>query len=365
MADCKHRHYHYLCHMFKPRVLVTFDSMKDTNCGYFSFGKGLGDALIKENNGQFDISLYLFPVTDQFNDRIDIVRRTRLHDIYFSGYHKYDLVHLTDQRTRLHPSRLKAKKIMTIHDINKVHVKKSKPHRIKAFLDKLRKKVQACDKVVAISQFVADDVIRYIPEARAKMSVIYNGADRLTVPANHNPAYQPAKPFLFTIGLLSPQKGFHHIPALLSGNNYELVIAGIETPHKARILEEAEKFGVADRVKVTGPVSEEDKAWYYANCSAFIFPSRAEGFGLPVIEAMHFGKPVFLAKFTSLPEVGGNVAYYFDNFEPEHMQKVFAAGMKDYTENDRAQSIITHAAKFTWQAAAQQYLALYRGLLKE
>ncbi|QKJ31418.1 glycosyltransferase family 4 protein [Mucilaginibacter mali] len=351
--------------MSKRRVLVTFDSMKDTNCGYFSFGKGLGDALLKANHGKFDIQLYLFPVTDHFDGRVSIVRRNRLHDLYFSGHNKYDLVHLTDQRTRLHPTRLKAKKIMTIHDINKVHINKSKPHRIQAFLNNLRKKVIACDRVVAISQFVADDVIKYIPEAREKMSVIYNGADRLTVPAGHQPAYKPAKPFLFTIGLLSPQKGFHFIPPLLQGNDYELVIAGIETPHKQTILETAEKFGVADRVTITGPVSEADKAWYYQNCSAFIFPSRAEGFGLPVIEAMHFGKPVFLARYTSLPEVGGDAAYYFDNFEPDHMQQVFNKGMLDYTANNRTDSIIANANKFTWENAAKQYLEMYEGLLSE
>lgn len=349
--------------MSKRRVLVTFDSMKDTNCGYFSFGKGLGGAILAENNNRFDISLYLFPVTDHFDGKVNIVRRSRLHDLYFSDYNKFDLIHLTDQRARLHPSRLKAKKIMTIHDINKVHVSKSKPHRIKAFLNNLRKKIVACDKVVAISQFVADDVVKYIPEAREKMSVIYNGADRLTVPQGHQPVYKPTRPFLFTIGLLSPQKGFHFIPPLLQGNDYELVIAGIETPHKQTILDVAEKFGVAGRVTITGPVSEADKAWYYQNCAAFIFPSRAEGFGLPVIEAMHFGKPVFLARYTSLPEVGGDAAYYFDNFEAEHMQQVFNEGMQDFIANNRAQSIIANANKFTWENAAKQYLDMYHQLL--
>jgi glycosyltransferase involved in cell wall biosynthesis len=350
--------------MAKPSVLVTFDSMKDTNCGYFSFGKGLGDALLKENRHRFDLQFYLFNITNYFDGKVNIKRRNKLHDLYFSGYKQYDLIHLTDQRTRLHPARLTAKKIMTIHDINKVHINKSKPHRIKAFLDQLRKKIAAVDKVVAISGFVAQDVIKYIPEAAAKMSVIYNGADVLTVPAGHQPVYQPAKKFLFTIGLLSPQKGFHLIPPLLQGNDYELVIAGMETQHKQRIMEIAEQFGVAGRVNITGPVSEDDKAWYYQNCAAFVFPSIAEGFGLPVIEAMHFGKPVFLSKFTSLPEVGGEVAYYFDNFEPEHMQRAFNTGMKDFTANNRAPAITAHAGKFTWENAARQYMDLYEELLR-
>jgi glycosyltransferase involved in cell wall biosynthesis len=352
--------------MSKPNILVTFDSMKDINCGYFSYGKGLGDALLKENHDRFNMQFYLYKVTDYFNDRVDIKRRSKLDPIYFNGYNKYDLIHLTDQRARLHPSRLKGKKIMTILDINKVHIthiKKSKPHRIKAFINDLRKKIEHCDKVVTISHFVAEDVLKYIPEARDKISAIPLGADKLTVPDNHTPAHVPEKSYIFTIGLLSPQKGFHLIPPLLQGNDYQLVIAGRETPHKERILEIAREFGVADRVTITGPVSEADKAWYYKNCSAFVFPSIAEGFGLPVIEAMHFGKPVFLSKYTSLPEVGGDAAYYFDNFEPMHMQDVFNKGMQDFTEHNRAESIMDHADTFTWENTARQYLALYENLL--
>jgi len=243
--------------------------------------------------------------------------------------------------------------------MNKVHLKFSKPHRIKVYINKLRKLITQCDKVVAISQFVGNDVLHYFPEAKEKLSIIYNGADKLVVPAHHEPAFFPQKPFLFTIGLLSVQKGFHLLPALLKDNDFDLVISGIETPHKQKIIEEAEKYGCLSRVHITGPVSDDDKAWYYKNCSAFLFPSIAEGFGLPVIEALHFGKPVFLSKFTSLPEVGGDAAYYFDNFDPLHMQNVFTTGMKDFITRNREQEMIKQADKFSWDRAANQYLNLY------
>ena len=95
-----------------------------------------------------------------------------------------------------------------------------------------------------------------------------------------------------------------------------------------------------------------------------MFPSIAEGFGLPVIEAMHFGKPVFLSKFTSLPEVGGNVAYYFDNFNAAHMQSVFAKGMQDFENRKPQKEIMEQAAKFSWDKAAIQYLELYAECLR-
>lgn len=351
--------------MEKPNVLVTFDSMKDTNCGYFSFGKGLGDALIKENNGRFNLKFYLFKNTAYlFNGLIDIIYLSRLDRFFFSKHNNFEVVHLSDQTCRLRPSKVTAKKIMTIHDMNKVHLKVSKPHRIKVYLKKLRKLISQCDKIVCISEFVAKDVAHYFPEAKNKTCVIYNGADKLIVPQGHEPKAKPQKQFLFTIGLLSVQKGFHFLPALLHNNDLELIIAGKETPHKQKILEEAEKHNCLDRVHITGPISDQDKAWYYKNCAAFVFPASTEGFGLPIIEAMHFGKPVFLSKYTSLPEIGGDAAYYFNNFEPLHMQEVFKNGMKDYLENHREEKIITQSKKFSWDIAANQYLNLYQEILK-
>lgn len=350
--------------MSKPRALVTFDSMKNPNSGYFSFGKGLGDALIKENNNRFKLTYYMFKNTIYFfNKLVDIIYLYRLHLVFFPYWNKFDVIHFTDQTCRLKPYRVKGKKIMTIHDINKVHLPGSKQHKINKHINKLRYYASLCDRVVTISQFVADDILRFIPELKDKISVIHNGTEKLIVPENHEPQYRPQKPFLFAIGLLSPQKGFHYIPPLLTGNDYELVIAGIETPHKTRIIEEAKKYNCLDRLTITGPVSDDDKAWYFKHCSAFVFPSIAEGFGLPVIEAQYFGKPVFLAKATSLPEVGGNVAYYFDNFEPSHMQQVFTKGMKDWADNQRAAVIMEHAGKFSWENSAKKYLALYEDVL--
>jgi glycosyltransferase involved in cell wall biosynthesis len=343
----------------KPSVLVTFDSMKDTNCGYYSFGKGLGDSLISENHGRYNLSFYLFETTKYFNGKINILRRSILDNLFFSSKNKFDVVHFSDQTCRLRPWRVNAKKIMTIHDMNKVHLKHSRQGSINRYLKRLGKRISEVDRVVAISQFVANDVINYFPEAASKLSVIYNGADKLVLDDNHIPGIVPQKPFIFTIGLLSVQKGFHLLPALLAGNDYMLVISGIETPHKAKIIEEGIKYNCLDRIIITGPVTDADKAWYYKNCLAFVFPSIAEGFGLPVIEALHFGKPVFLSRYTSLPEVGGDAAYYFNSFDASHMQEIFNKGLLDFVNRARSNEMVKQANKFSWDKAAGEYLNLY------
>jgi len=83
-----------------------------------------------------------------------------------------------------------------------------------------------------------------------------------------------------------------------------------------------------------GKINAEEKQYYLQNCSAFVFPSLLEGFGIPPIEAMRFGKPIFLSKLTSLPEIGGDKAFYWDTFDAKDMATIFTNGMHTFETND-------------------------------
>lgn len=347
----------------KPSVLVAFPSMKKQNTGFYHFGKSLGLALLKHNK-DFNLTYYL-PKKGyaDFENKVDIIKSCRLHRFFFLPANRFKLVHHTDQLCELRPDKVRGKKILTIHDLNFLHQTPDNAPRIKKYLRRVAHNINTCDQIVTISHFVKNEVLSYFPEISHKIQVIYNGADQLEVVAKHKPFYEPRRPFLFTIGVVRPKKNFHVLPALLANNDFELIIAGIDSNYRKRILEEAKQFNCVDRVKLIGPTSESDKAWYYKNCMAFVFPSIAEGFGLPVIEAMHFGKPVFLSTHTSLPEIGGDGAYYFNSFDPEEMQYVFAQGMNDFQKNNPQQEIIAHAAQFSWDRAASQYLKLYSDCL--
>ena len=84
---------------------------------------------------------------------------------------------------------------------------------------------------------------------------------------------------------------------------------------------------------------------------------------LPVIEAMYFGKPVILSTHTSLPEIGGSAAYYFENFEPQHMQIVLCDALEDHKKNNRVNEIKSRALLFNWKQTAHQYHEVYKKLL--
>src|SRR5205085_2190819 len=99
----------------------------------------------------------------------------------------------------------------------------------------------------------------------------YNGCNVPEFPEFEEPAYKPEKKFIFSIGLVQARKNFHTLPALLVGNDYELIIAGNNFyGYGEKIIAEANKHGVQSRVKLIGPVSEKQKYCLYKNCEAFL-----------------------------------------------------------------------------------------------
>jgi glycosyltransferase involved in cell wall biosynthesis len=166
------------------------------------------------------------------------------------------------------------------------------------------------------------------------------------------------------MGYVNRKKNYHVLLSLVQNTEIELVIAGRldESDYVNDIEKEAERLGVSDRVHLTGPVPEGEKAWYLQNCTGFAHPSLAEGFGMPVVEAMQFGKPMFLSNMTSLPEIGGEVAFYFSSFEPDHMREVLNRGLEKYSQNGLAEKIKKRSQLFNWQEKSLEYLAVYRSL---
>ena len=96
-----------------------------------------------------------------------------------------------------------------------------------------------------------------------------------------------------------------------------------------------------------------------------MFPSLCEGFGLPPIEAMKFGKPCFLSTCTSLPEIGGELAYYWPVLQPEEMATVVREQISspDFESPENGQRIRNYAQKFDWEKCAQGYIDYYLDIL--
>lgn len=297
-----------------------------------------------------------------FGDGAKYIIQSPFHKLRLPAFDKETIWHATHQGTDYYPFRHSGAVILSVHDLNFLHDADKPANRKKNYLRALQKKVDRADAISCISQFTKVELQQYVHIGNKPVEVIYNGCN-ISINSEIKAPVQPiSQPFLFTIGTCASKKNFHTLPALLKGNEFYLVISGAETDkaYKQKIIEEARQQGVEKRVVFTGPVSEAEKRWYYQHCEAFVFPSLAEGFGLPVIEAMFFGKPVFLSNCTSLPEIGGEVAFYFDSFEPEAMQWALSSGLNTYYRSSLKEQLIQRAASFTWAKAAAAYWRLYK-----
>jgi glycosyltransferase involved in cell wall biosynthesis len=278
----------------------------------------LGKALVQEKTDREELSFYL-PENKMGVFGKDAVYRKQigLHKYQLPSTDSYQVWHSLHQGSQYFPFRRSIPVVLTIHDLNFLHQPGRGAAYIKKSLAELQKKIDRADRVVAISNFVLEELYRNLQVNSAQTSVIYNGCNFSQLDVEQ-PTRIPNKPFLFTIGTVAAKKNFHVLPALLQGNDYWLVIAGIthEETYLQKIKQEAVRCGVEHRVIITGAITDAQKQWYYQHCEAFVFPSIAEGFGMPVLEAMYFGKPVFLSTYTSLPEIWGYLANYFDSFDP-------------------------------------------------
>jgi glycosyltransferase involved in cell wall biosynthesis len=348
------------------KILIDMHRLKHNPYnGLYVFSKELGEHLAAAQPADMDFHFYVPGKDMGIFGKDAIYEKHRSIDKFFRfGTNAYDIWHITTTLSWYKPFHKKVKVIYTIHDLNFLIEEKNNHKRNKRVLSEIKKRAQRADYIVAISQYALDVANEFLPVNDKPQRVIYNGACLIPERQIAAPKYQPQRPFLFSIGQMYPRKNFHVLPPLLAKTDYELVIAGLhQTDYGNKVLETARQFGVQDRVHLVGPVSEGEKHWYYQQCAAFMFPSFAEGFGLPVVEAMHYGKPVFLSKETCLPEVGGDAAYYFSAFDADTMQRQFGEGMQHYTQQQPQEKIRQRALFFNWKKAAEDYIEVYRELL--
>ena len=276
-------------------------------------------------------------------------------------FRKYDLWHSIHQDSPYLPSDRKTPVILTIHDLNFLEEKQG--FKVRRRLKNLQEKVDRASYITFISEYTAKIAGENLNLGSKPRKVIYNGVDIDTGIRKYRPEFLPGGPFLFTLGMVLKKKNFHVLIDFLKIlPQYRLVIAGDKNNEYAYYLQQ-KILGknLVDRIIMPGIVSEEDKAFLFANCEAFLFPSLIEGFGLPVIEAMRFGKPVFCARRSSLPEVAGENAFYWDSFDPDEMKKVFTSRMAYYRKNqvELAEKNKIHSGEFSWGKSIPQYLEVY------
>ncbi|MEI8372356.1 MAG: glycosyltransferase family 1 protein [Planctomycetota bacterium] len=361
------------------RVAVDLTNLKSLYCGLGQFSYYLGRALARASQAAVAPELFVpYGVRELMSD-VPLPKiaafpwmKEQIHRYYrpwlarlMPRTPRYALWHATTQNTRYLPLDERIPVVLTIHDLNFL---REKPPEV--WHRKLRGVQALVDRAVAvttISKFVAEEVRSHLDLGEKPLRIIYNGLIATNHPEADRPAFADGSPFLFSIGDVLRKKNFHVLIDLMTRlPQYHLIIAGNDrSAYANEIRRLAAKAGVSDRVVLPGIVSDATRYWLYKNCAAFLFPSLTEGFGLPVIEAMRFGKPVFLSNATSLPEIGGPLAFYWTSFDGSAMFDVFRAGMASFAgDPSYPAQLAARANQFSWDQAAAEYLAYYQEIIE-
>lgn len=351
------------------RVVLDCERMKYQHTGLFHFCLNLGLSIKACSEEYQDTKLgYFFPTKAEryFGDDEPYINQHSLRKFFMPYLGAYDIWHATFQNSQYLPKRNRSiRVVLNIHDLNFMHEDVSEKRRGK-YLRHLQGNIDRSEVIVCVSEFSKNDLLKYCNVQKKKLKVIYNGTNDLVTPQLLQKSYKPVKPFLFCIGVINRKKNYHALlPLLERKNDLELVIAGRihDNDYHSYLQETARSMNICDRVRIVPDISEQEKSWYFNNCYAFVMPSIAEGFGLPVTEAMSVGKPAFLSCNTALPEIGGDKAFYFNDFSADSMVDVLDRGMERYHNDAMQQQIIDHSHAFSWKRAAEKYMEIYRSLM--
>lgn len=227
--------------------------------------------------------------------------------------------------------------------------------------------VARADHVIAISDKTKDDLIRFLAVPEGKISVIPLASALEPPPAEEYLDVPQKRPFLLYVGLRSGVKNFAGLLRAYTDSpflrrNYDLVCAG-GGPFTAAECKNIRQGGVDDRVKYM-KVDDSLLKRLYTSADLFIYPSLYEGFGLPLLEAMGCGCPVVCSNTSSMPEIAGDAACYFDPEESEQIREVMERVLISDSERKHMKNRgYLRMKMFTWEKCIEKTAQVYRKLL--
>ncbi len=349
------------------KIIFDCERMKYPDTGLYHYCMNLGKYLEKNIDLQQEELFFYTPPGEQdwSYHSANHLTQNPLQKFVLPSLRKFDIWHATYQNTHYMPMlNKKIKVVLSIHDLNFMYDEKKSAPKKQKYLRYVQSLINRADAIVCISEFSKKDVLQHCDVKNKPLYIIHNGTNLLDTPILKTLSYKPRKPFLFSIGVINRKKNFHVLLPLLKKNTMELLIAGKydDPDYLSFIKKQSRELGVENNLHLLGTVSEHEKSWYFNNCKAFAFPSISEGFGLPVVEAMSCGKPLFLSNKTALPEIGGDISFYFNDFQPDNMQQVFNIGMEKYRAIGFQEKIKERGLTFNWHKSARQYIDVYRSL---
>jgi glycosyltransferase involved in cell wall biosynthesis len=272
-----------------------------------------------------------------------------------------DLVHAL---TPMAPPRRRTPLVVTVHDaVPWTHPETLTPRGVRWHRSAIERAARTADLVVVPTNAVADELRQHV-ELGDRVRVIGEGVSAdLQLPADADDraaAMELPERYLLTVATLEPRKGLAVLLAALAdpaAPDLPLLVAGQAGWGDVDLPSEARRLGIAERVRILGRVPDEDLAVLMARATALVVPSRAEGFGLPMVEAMSLGTAVVTSPAPALVEVAGGASLVASDEE-------LATALRTVVEDDPHRARLEdagrrRAAGFTWDGVADALWTAY------
>lgn len=266
------------------------------------------------------------------------------------------------------------KSVVTIHDL--IFLKFPELYKtIDRILynQKFKYAVNNADKIIAISEQTKKDIVEYYNIDANKIEVIYQGCHPAFKKKKSQEEkerirtkYNLPKSFLLNVGSIEPRKNALQIVKAIKNIDIPLVIIGKETKYSAQIQQYIQEKGLQHRVHILQGFTMDELACIYTMADIFIYPSKYEGFGIPIIEALYSGVPVITTNSGVFPEAGGPFSYYID---PENTEEIGYAINSILSNNSMRNEMIEkgleYVKRFNDETLAKQWQELYLSLRKD
>jgi glycosyltransferase involved in cell wall biosynthesis len=273
----------------------------------------------------------------------------------------------------------RGRSVVTIHDLSfLVNPRTFRSMNQRYLRTMVRMSVRRATRIIAVSESTKQDVIRFLGAAPEVIDVVHEGVDarfrRLDSSQTAQFRAQHGLPerFILFLGTLEPRKNLNRLLEAYAGlrgrgsAQWPLVIAGGMGPGGEAVRAHCEALGLANEVRFVGFVPEDEKPLWYNSAHLFVFPSQYEGFGLPVLEALACGTPVVTSNSSSLPEVVGDAGLQVDPIDVIGLTEAIQRVMVDEElHHQLAAAGIERASGFSWSAAAEHTVRVYRSALGE
>ena len=266
--------------------------------------------------------------------------------------------------------------VLSILDLSFVkHPEFTEPKNLEYLRKFVPDSLERANQILAISQATKDAIVEEFETDPGKIRVTQLACD----PAFFEPVgeeqirrikdkYEIEGDYFLAVGTLEPRKNLKNLLMALAGmrksTTDQLVVVGGQGWLFDETQELIRKLGLGSRVVFTNYAPQSELPALYAGAKLFVFPSFYEGFGIPVLEAMAAGTPVICSNTSSLPEVGGGAALYFDPADVKGLRLALERALADDALRERlAEAGREQAAKFSWEATAEKTLIAYKKAL--